>query len=246
VSASPTLSVRFGTATIEYRVNRGDRSRARVAVDPFGAVEVKVPQDYGNDELAALVQRRAAWILKQRSFFDRYRPREPARRYESGESIRYLGRQYRLRLEPRADGVVKLRGRVVAVGIPARNAAKKSDPTMARDAVVTWLRTNAQRVLHERCKCCLAVAMRHGIREPRLELRIMRRRWGSCTASGRVLLNPKLVQTPVDCIDYVILHELCHLRHPHHGTRFYRLLDMVLPDWRRRKDRLDRIALPDW
>ena len=71
----------------------------------------------------------------------------------------------------------------------------------------------------------------------------MKRRWGSCSGTGRILLNTELVKAPVHCIDYVITHELCHLRFASHGPEFYRLLDRLMPDWRQRKERLERVGL---
>jgi predicted metal-dependent hydrolase len=82
---------------------------------------------------------------------------------------------------------------------------------------------------------------RYGVGEPEMRVRTMKRRWGSCTPSRRILLNRWLVLAPTYCVDYVVIHELCHVVHPHHGRDFYRLLDRVLPDWRRRKERLSRV-----
>lgn len=225
----------------EYRVDRSDRQRARIIVDPSGGVEVRAPQEYGEDQIEVLVRRRLVWILRQRARFDGYRPREPQRTYESGESIRYLGRQYRLRVERAGSDRAHLRGRHLVVPLESRAECEN-----VRRHVVTWLRGRASIVLNERFELCMSVAGRHGIARPMFQIRLMTRRWGSCTPSARVLLNPKLVQTPVDCIDYVILHELCHLRVASHSTRFYRLLDILMPDWRRQKAKLDRIALPEW
>lgn len=230
--------VTYGARRIEYAVNRGERSRARLVVSPLGAVEVRVPEDYPEVKIPELVRSRSPWIVKQQDYFERYRPRELPRRYVSGESLRYLGRQYRLRITKGSSENIQLRGRVLQVAVTA--------PETARRIVTGWLRLRAEIVLAERLERCAAVARRHGVREGPVQIRQMQRRWGSCTATGRILLNPKLVQVPVDCIDYVIVHELCHRKHPNHGSRFVRLLDTMLPDWRARKQRLDSQALSDW
>ncbi|MBL9000474.1 MAG: M48 family metallopeptidase [Phycisphaerae bacterium] len=230
--------VTYGARVIAYAINRGARSRARLVVSPLGAVEVRVPDDYPEVQISELVKRRSSWIAKQQDYFERYRPRELPRRYISGESLRYLGRQYRLRITKSDSDNVQLRGRTLQISLVM--------PETAREIVIRWLRRRAQIVLAERLMHCVATAHRHGVREGPVQIRMMQRRWGSCTAMGTISLNPKLVQTPVDCIDYVILHELCHRRHPNHGTRFCRLLDIMLPDWRARKQRLDSLALPDW
>jgi predicted metal-dependent hydrolase len=231
-------AVTYGARRIEYSINRGKRSRARLLVSPQGAVEVRVPDDYPEVKVPELVKRRSSWIVKQQIYFERYRPRELPRRYVSGESLRYLGRQYRLRITHGASESAQMRGRMLHVSVSVPEAARKS--------ITRWLRHRAEIVLGERLERCVTVARRHGVHEGPVQIRQMQRRWGSCTATGRILLNPKLVQVPVDCIDYVIIHELCHRKHPNHGSRFVRLLDTMLPDWRARKQRLDCQAISDW
>lgn len=71
----------------------------------------------------------------------------------------------------------------------------------------------------------------------------MSKRWGSAQRNGKILLNPDLIRTPGPCVEYVIIHELCHLRHPHHGREFYKLLGQLCPDWRRIKERLEQAEL---
>jgi predicted metal-dependent hydrolase len=78
---------------------------------------------------------------------------------------------------------------------------------------------------------------------PNWSIRRMKRRWGSCTKGGTILLNVLLIQASPRCIDYVITHELCHLTHHNHNTAFFRLLDRVMPDWRERKSRLERATM---
>lgn len=230
--------ITYGARRIEYAINRGERSRARLVVNPLGAVEVRVPEDYPEVKIPELVRSRSPWIVKQQDYFERYRPRELPRRYVSGESLRYLGRQYRLRITTGDTESIHLRGRVLQVSVPSPEAARK--------VITKWLRHRAEIVLAERLERCASVARRHAVREGPVQIRQMQRRWGSCTSAGRILLNPKLVQVPVDCIDYVIIHELCHRRYPNHGIRFVRLMDTMLPDWRARKQRLDSQALSDW
>jgi predicted metal-dependent hydrolase len=78
---------------------------------------------------------------------------------------------------------------------------------------------------------------------PKLQIRLMRRRWGSCTRQGKIILNLELIKMPPQCIDYVITHELCHLIERNHTDKFYRILALVIPEWKKIKERLERFPL---
>jgi hypothetical protein len=105
-----------------------------------------------------------------------------------------------------------------------------------------WYREHAQTVFAARIKICLDSARSLNIPSIGFVLRKMTRRWGSCTKAGTILLNPELVRVSVFCIDYVIMHELCHIRAHNHGPEFYRLLGRSMPDWERRKKKLDSFS----
>ena len=106
-----------------------------------------------------------------------------------------------------------------------------------------WYRTHARDTFQRRMEFCHGVARRYGIERPQITLRRMTRRWGSSSGNGRILLNTELVKAPVHCIDYVIMHELCHQKYPNHSPSFFRLLARCLPDWESRKERLERVTL---
>lgn len=227
--------VKLEQASIEFCVLRGDRTRARLIVRPGGQVEVRVPRDASDDWIDDLIKRRRRWILRQQVYFEQFRPREPERRYVNGETVRYLGRQYTLRIRKHGQGGASLKGRHLEVCVQPEDGLDQ-----VRDAVQAWYRSRAEEVIARRAESCLPLMRAHGIEAPRIRLLRMSRRWGSCTGKGHVLLNPYLVIAPTDCVDYVLVHELCHVRHPRHDEAFYRLLTTVMPDWPRRRQRLEQ------
>ncbi|NLX24253.1 MAG: M48 family metallopeptidase [Phycisphaerae bacterium] len=227
--------VKLEQASIEFHVVRGDRARARLVVRPGGQVEVRVPKEASDDWIDDVVKRRRRWILRQQVYFEQFRPREPERRYVNGETVRYLGRQYTLRIRKHGQGKAHLKGRYLEVCV-----RPSDDLEVVRDAVQAWYRSRAEEVIARRAEPCLALMHAHGIEAPTIRLLRMTRRWGSCTGKGHVLLNPYLVIAPTDCVDYVLVHELCHVRHPRHDEAFYRLLTTVMPDWPRRRRRLEK------
>ncbi|MHB1037220.1 MAG: M48 family metallopeptidase [Pirellulales bacterium] len=116
----------------------------------------------------------------------------------------------------------------------------REDRDRVRALVDRWYREHAEQALGRRLRACIeqcpSLKLGH---EPCVRIRRMTHRWGSCTKAGNVLLNVDLVKAPVHCVDYVIVHELCHLKIHNHSAAFYRLLSACLPDWERRKRRLE-------
>lgn len=230
--------VQFGERFIPYSLHRTDRKNLRVVVNPDLSVMVYAPHGADVGEIEDGVSKKARWIAKTLDKVETFHPLPSPKQYISGETFVYLGRQYRLKVENGAMGSARLIGRHLRVSVDDRG-----DRDEIRRLVELWYREHAVASFGRYLAQCYTVASRHGVPEPTLCVRKMKRRWGSCTASGRITLNVGLVQVPVHCIEYVIMHELCHLRHHNHGPAFYRLLTRCLPDWRSRKDALDGFRL---
>lgn len=225
----------FAGQRIAFRLRRSARLTMAITVRPDLSIVVAAPRGAALDTIKAKVRKRAVWICRQRNFFADFLPPVPPRQYVSGETHRYLGRQYRLKIVPANLDAVKLKGRYLTVQV-------KGQPVAARvkSLLDEWFLSRAR----ERFSRCLAEgAARLGHRLPkipRLRLRRMAKRWGSWTQHGGIWLNPDLVKAPASCIEYVVVHELCHAVHGNHGRAFYDLLRRVMPDWETRKARLER------
>ena len=159
------------------------------------------------------------------------------REYVSGESLPYLGRRYRLKVTVQREVAAhaRLRGGYLEVAAPQR------DPALLRAVLETWFRGRATEVLTQRL-AAVAAPLRWVRQLPPTRLQVMKVQWGRCSPAGRITLNPWLVKAPRECIDYVLLHELCHLQHHNHSLKFYNALDRHMPHWRAVKKRLDELA----
>ncbi len=228
--------VRYGAQTIEFAVVRRQRTTLEIGVEPDATVVVAAPLDAPLEAIADKVRKRAAWVRRQQRFFARYLPQTPERRFVAGETHRYLGRRYRLKVRAHARATVRLTRGFILV-----HSREPDRAEVTRRLVEGWYRGRAQVKFAERLAVNLArFPDPESVRPQGLIVRQLRRRWGSMSPTSRLLLNRRLIEAPVDAIDYVITHELCHIAEPHHGPAFFGLLDRVLPDWPRRKERLER------
>lgn len=227
----------FGGETISYEVRWSPERRTLcIEVHPDRSVLVRAPEGCDEDVILSRVQRRAAWISKQIAEFERYSPRTPPRRYLRGETHLYLGRQYRLAVRYGEPSSVCLFGGNFIVTVP-----DKGGPECVRELLRHWYLESARRVFSD----VLDASMPRfkGQPRPRLIVRAMRSRWGSLSPVGNMTLNSSLIRAPRSCIEYVVIHELCHLLHRHHDSNFYRYLGRLMPDWEGRKRQLEAALL---
>tara|TARA_R110002110_G_scaffold146175_1_gene335953 strand:- start:89 stop:805 length:717 start_codon:yes stop_codon:yes gene_type:complete len=231
------LQVPYGASSIEFALSRRDRQTLEIAVEPDMSVNVVAPLNASVDAILAKVRKRARWIKQQQRYFLQYMPRTPDRQYVSGETHLYLGWQYRLRVScGQADEVKLVRGFLNL------ETTQPDNPDIASRLVSAWYQKRAREVFSKRLELNLErFPDPNGYRPRQMIVRDLTHRWGSMSPGNRLMLNRRLVEAPVDTIDYVITHELCHVSEPNHGPGFVALLNRILPDWEQRKHRLERL-----
>lgn len=230
-------SIEYGRTSIEFTIVRRKRTTLEIAVEPDATVVVAAPLGASLAAITERVRKRASWVRRQQQFFLQFVPRTPSRRYIPGETHLYLGRQYRLKVIPGERPGVKLTRGFILV---QSQSPKRTDVT--RDLVNEWYRDRSHKWFADRLEVnLLRFPKPERVRPNGLIIRHLRQRWGSMSPGHRMLLNQRLIQAPVYSIDYVITHELCHVAEPHHGPAFFRILNRVLPDWQRRKERLESV-----
>lgn len=233
------LILHYGDAHIPYAVRTSANRRERVEINvlPDGTVDVEAPEEATREAITKAVQKRARWIASHvsdaRKRFEHVLPRQ----YVSGEQILYLGRRYALKVLPvdKAECSIKLKGSLLIVATDdARRIA-------VRAMVRAWVRMKARDYFAQRIET-VCKALPWPQQPPPFRLLEMTTQWGSCAVGGHVLLNPALVKAPRECIDYVIIHEVCHLREHNHSPDFFKLLTLAVPDWQATKLKLDEMA----
>jgi predicted metal-dependent hydrolase len=231
-------SIRYGSHQIDFSVERRDRTTVEIAVEPDATVTIAAPSGASAEVINQVLRKRAAWVLRQQRDFQQFTPRIPERRYVAGETHRYLGRRYRLKVNiagSAGESVKLIRGFIVVC------SSDPNRPVHTRELVNQWYQEHARAKFSERLEVnLLRFADPKATRPNSLAVQELRQRWGSMSPGGRLLLNRRLVEASTEAIDYVITHELCHRLQANHSPAFWRLLEVVMPDWRRRKQNLER------
>ena len=216
-------------------LRRTKRGTLAISVLPDGTLELAAPHDSSEADISAKIGRRLRWIVRQRTAFAEMNRNRMPISYASSATHRYLGRQYRLKVRRAEQVEVKLVGRYFQI------ASKSSAPAEVETLLNTWFREKAVEQFSSRLATWEKWCVARKLPAPQVRLLRMPKRWGSSHRDGRIYLNPDLVKAPSICIDYVITHEVCHLRHPQHDRYFFELLDQLCPNWRAIKARLEKL-----
>jgi len=232
----------YSNKIFSYTLERKEVKNINLSVKPDLSIMVsasdKVPVDFIQD----FIKKKAHWIFKRIQYFEKALPENHTpKEYISGESFKYLGKQYRLKVYTSEEEEVKyFRG---FIHLKIKNPAKYKK----KDALIkAWYFTRTQIVFKESLAKVFPLIKKYDIIKPEIEIRQMKARWGSCLKEkNTILLNSDLIKAPKYCIQYVILHELVHFIHTNHNKDFYDFLTSLMPDWKLRKEILDQEVIRD-
>lgn len=214
-------------------LKRSRRRTLAISVLPDGTVEAIAPMNAELPKIREKIDKRAGWIARQRRYFATLHSGHSVRRYCTGATHRYLGRQFRLKVITGDAQGVKLRGAYLCV------ASKTGSGESVATLLSGWMRDRAKAQLEKRIKQWSPWCKNRNLPLPKVQLLSMSKRWGSARKDGRIAFNPELIRAPSACVDYVIAHEMCHLQHPLHDKMFFAELEKICPRWRMLKHRLE-------
>jgi predicted metal-dependent hydrolase len=230
--------VSYGNQKIPFELVRSKRKTLETQVKPDGSVEVRAPIELETSKILEIVSKRGRWITRKKLHFQQYPKEELRKKYVSGETHRYLGKQYRLKVIPSETYQVKLKGGYIEIHSPV------DSPQIVEELLYNWYRSHADKKFDQILDQAMEVVRKHGISKPEIKIKRMKRRWGSCIhGKNRIHLNLELIRAPSYCISYVIYHELVHQKVPNHQKKYYSMLNQILPDWKERKYRLEKVNL---
>jgi hypothetical protein len=228
-----------GRHSVDYRVERRDLKAMRISVSPDQSVKVVAPQRVTIEKIEEKVSKKFSWILKNIEYFKSLPPKELPREYVSGETYIYMGRQYRLKVLEGNNVGVKLKGKFFYLTVKDPESFKEKQRLM-----VEWYNEKALDRYRVVLDGIFESLKKYELQAPSLRVRKMKSRWGSYSSKTNMIsINSELIKAPIQCIEYLIMHEVCHIRHFKHDRKFYGFLTKVMPDWKIRKKRLERVVI---
>ncbi|WP_394173994.1 M48 family metallopeptidase [Guptibacillus hwajinpoensis] len=225
----------FGTTTIEYSLNVNDEKKdVSIAVEWLEGVRVTAPTNLDTKQLETILHKKAPWIIEKIDGFNQIETFASEKEFLSGEKLPYLGRNYRLKVTREVDASPALtfhQGKfyltVAADTQPCERIAT------AKELFQKWYISHGQQKIQQR----LALySPKLNLYPKKIEVRNQNTRWGSCTPGGNININWRIMMAPMNIVDYLVVHELAHLKHPNHSTEYWRLVESVLPDYKDRKE----------
>lgn len=226
-----TISFKYGKTTYKAVVIKKQRKTLAISVLPNNEIEVSAPLKVDNQKIKERLLKRARWISKQIQYFKQFQPRTPNPKYIGGETHLYLGKQYQLKIQNGKVSGVKLKGRYFVMTL------SKNTKITPKQIMQKWYRDKAEIKFNQRFNICMKKFK--NTKKPNLVIRELKSRWGSMSKNQRLTLNANLIKAPTECIDYVIVHELCHIKYPNHGQKFFGLLTEKMKDWEKTKHKLE-------
>jgi predicted metal-dependent hydrolase len=230
--------IKYGKRKIPVFLIERNRRTLAVSVKPDRTVEIYMPAGADRARVLQKAARKAKWIVKHLDYFEKNAKHIIRKEFVSGETHSYMGRKYRLRVRNSVNERISKSG-----GFIYLYTSRNGDIRHRKEMLYDWYKWQAEKkfasVLYARVKRL----KKYRIRLPQFFIKSMKTRWGSCSPKkGRINLNIELIKTPQECVEYIIDHELLHFVRRNHDKQYYELLSRVTPDWKERKEKLEKFS----
>lgn len=212
-------------------IRRPRRKTASITIKPDCTVQVRVPAALPEHIITEFVNNKSKLIQSKLNYFKELQRTRVTHQYTSGEVFAYLGKDYRLELISGTVGVKLKKGKFI-VSLP-EDLPQDLHAQRVKEQLVHWYHKHAETKLIEKTR---HYSLQLGVPPVSVEVKEYKSRWGCCYSDGRIRYNWKLIIAPHPIIDMVVTHELCHLIHPNHSTRFWQLLGTIIPDYQEKRE----------
>ena len=230
-------SVDINGEKIVFFIQRKNIKNINLKVNLDKKVTMSIPMKMEIEIAKEFVKKKAEWIKKQQNYYESFTEEKENITFENGETVYLLGKQYKMKIIPSSKNSIEVKSKYFEINIKEKYIENKK---YIRKVYDKWLKEYAEQILNDLIIRYQSTLKKYNIRIPKLEIRQMKSRWGSCIpSSNKVIFNLNLIKTPMCCIEYVVLHELSHFKYQNHSKNFYNFITIFMPDWKERKKILD-------
>jgi hypothetical protein len=228
--------ISIGHRKLEYSIKRGKRKKTvEIHVTSPSLVVVLSPFSLEKEKIREIIQKKAHWIFEKQEHLKKAELLFPKKEFTSGEQVLFLGRRYRLKVLNETDGgeaKLQMLGRRIFVIIGA-HLTPKEKKEMVESILKQWYFSEAEKIIKKRV---LRFSRLLDISPAGVKIRDQQKRWGSCSQKGILRFNWRIVMAPISILDYVVVHEICHIKNKNHSQSFWKLVALAIPDYRKRRD----------
>lgn len=226
--------ISVGRKIYNYNLLLSERKTATIYISNDAKITVKAPLNVSIGRIETFIRQKAKWIAGQLEEVEKYRQISDRNKYLSGSALLYLGRQYKVIVNPalEQERVQLLKNRIIIF-----TKQNVQNEIHNGSLVKLWYEKQQKRVFQERFT--LISEQFPDFENPKLAVIKMKNRWGCYRVNGTVVLNPELIKASRQCIDYVLYHEFCHHFFRKHDADFYKMLEEKMPDWKKVKEKLE-------
>jgi predicted metal-dependent hydrolase len=211
----------------KYKVIFSNRRSLSIVLHPVKGITVRAPYRTSLKTIEKFVLQKTGWIQKTLDKYKSARSLNETTRLSNGEKIMFMGKEYEVKTTHSENGYFSLHNNILEIGLGSIN-----DPVMIRAKLNRWYMNKAREIIPLRITEKIKKYHEYAFIPTGIRIRKMKSRWGSCNLKGRITINSELIKVNVALIDYVIIHELCHLKYHNHSTEFYLLLQSLVPGYK--------------
>jgi len=219
---------------IAYTVTKTKRKTIGITINMYGEVKVAAPLHISEKQIGEIIRKKADWIIRKVNEVKKMNSNIVYKKYVSGEKILYLGKEYALEIAEmgtRKDEVY-IQDDTISVYIK-HGLTEESKKQAIKEELIKWYRQRFAEIIKERIE---KFSQQLKVIPCKVVIKDQKTRWGSCSKKGNINLNWRLVMAPIDIIDYVVVHELCHLKVMNHSKDFWNLVESILPSCREKRE----------
>jgi len=238
------FTFQYNTSKIEYNLIKSKRKTITISVDSKGNILVKAPSRLTDEKVLELVKNKSSWIERKLLLVEKTVGRTRERQYVNDEIFYYMGKEYSLQLiddASRKKITINIYDDKLVITIPISKVGIINEgivnETIIKSALTKWYKQMAKVKISERVTYYESFFSE---KPGPVIVKEQKKRWGSCSQDGTLRFNWRIIMAPEHIVDYIVVHEMCHLRYMNHASEFWNLVERILPDFKIRKDWLKK------